>query len=144
MKFAELRLELAINRAAFAGDPITDSQRTNLAVNVFVAWVHLFGDSFFPFTIEEVVQASVRVRKRGKGRAHAWQIAAAHNQWECFWKHRNKGPCSDEVEAGHVIAKAHGGGDLTIANGVIECRAHNNQRRARTVEEYLASEDRTG
>jgi hypothetical protein len=143
MKFAELHLELAVSRAGMSGDPVTDEQRRQLAVAVMKTWVDLFGDSFFSFTLEEVAQAAVRVRKRGKSKVAAWQIAEAHNQWDCFWKNRNKGPCSDEVEAGHVVARAHGGGDLTIENGMIECRAHNNQRRTRTIEQYMDSDDCT-
>ena len=40
-------------------------------------------------------------------------------------------------------ARANGAGDLTIENAMIECRAHNNQRRARSIEDYLSSEDVT-
>jgi hypothetical protein len=35
------------------------------------------------------------------------------------------------------------GGDISVANCQIECRAHNNQRRERTIEEYLTSSDTT-
>lgn len=143
MKFEELHLEVAVNRAGVGGDPITDAQRQQLVRKVFTAWLNLFGDSYFPFSVDDVAKAAVRVRKRGKDRVQAWQIAVAHNQWECFWKCRGKGPCSDEVEAGHVIARSGGGGDLTIENGMIECRAHNNQRRAKSIEAYLASTDVT-
>lgn len=69
------------------------------------------------------------------------QIAAAHG-YECFWKHRGKGPCSDEAEAGHVVPRA-AGAELTVENGMIECRAHNNQRRERSIEDYLTSGDVT-
>ena len=69
------------------------------------------------------------------------EIAAAYG-YECFWKHRGKGPCCDEVEGGHVIPRC-AGADLTVANGMIECRAHNNQRREHSIEDYLASGELT-
>ena len=143
MKFNELRLEVAVNRADVSGDPVSTKQRKKLAYAVFHAWLELFQDTYFPFTLDDVVRAAVRVRKRGKERVAAWQIAVAHNQWCCFWASRDKGPCSDEVEAGHVVARANGGGLLSVENGMIECRAHNNQRRDMSIEDYLASTKKT-
>ncbi len=43
-----------------------------------------------------------------------------------------------EVEAGHVVQRCKGG-PLTVENGQIECRAHNNQRREMSIEDYLKS-----
>jgi hypothetical protein len=142
MRFSELQLEVAISKADIHFDPLRDEQRTELARRVFSTWLDLFDSSMFPFDIGEIASATVRVRK-ASSKVRPFEIAIHHDQWRCFWHNRGKGLCSDEVEAGHIIARSKGGGDLTIENAMIECRAHNNQRRDRSIEDYLASEDVT-
>lgn len=140
MKFDELKLLVAINSLKPKGDPISDHSRLFRARQVRDEYTRLFGDVIFPWNTSEVVEMCVAWRKQSSTRIKA-EIAAAHG-YECFWKHREKGPCSDEVEAGHVIARS-AGAELTVANGMIECHDHNNQRRARTIEQYLDSRDST-
>jgi hypothetical protein len=138
MKFNELQLEVAIHKTDARFDPLADEQRTELAKRVFATWVEIFGTSVFPFEIGEIAIAKRRMQK-ASSKLRAFEIAIEHNQWDCFWRNRGKGPCSDEVEAGHIVARSNGAGDLTIENAVIECSAHNNQRKAMTIEEYLSS-----
>ena len=140
MRFDELQLEVAIHKTEARMDPLGDEQRMELAKRVFATWVDIYGTSVFPFEIGEIAIAKRRMQK-ASGKVRAFEIAIEHNQWECFWKNRGKGPCSDEVEAGHIIARANGGGELTIENAIIECSAHNNQRKTMTIEEYLASNE---
>ena len=140
MKFNELKLLVAIHRCQPKGDPVSDRDRMRYAVEIRDVYTRMFGDVFFPWTVTEVVENGVLWRKNTTTRIKA-EIADAHG-YHCFWAERGKGQCSDEVEAGHVIARSTGA-ELTVANGMIECHSHNNQRSDRTIEEYLASQDRT-
>lgn len=139
MKQSELLLWCAISQAdlSSADRPTTD-QRRRAALAVFAEWVSLTGDSSFPFTIDEIEQASLRLRKSGDAGKVKVGIALTHGIY-CYFRSRGKGPCCDEVEAGHIWQKWDGG-PLTIANGQIECRAHNNQRREMSIEEYMKSD----
>lgn len=140
MRFEELRLLVAINSLQPKGDPISDDARVIRAIDVRDEYTRLFGDVFFPWSTSSVMEVCVNWRKQPATRIKA-EIAAAHG-YRCFWNHRGKGECSDEVEGGHVVPACTGMA-LTVENGMIECRAHNNQRRERSIEEYLTSEDRT-
>jgi hypothetical protein len=141
MRFDELKLLVAINSLKPKGDPISDHARMARARQVREEYTRLFDDVFFPWATSDVIEMCVTWRKQATARTKA-EIAAAHG-YGCFWRHRGKGPCCDEVEGGHVVPRC-AGADLTVANGMIECRAHNNQRRERSIEEYLASDDVTG
>jgi hypothetical protein len=140
MKFDELKLLVAIDSVKPKGDPVSDAKRRKCAIDVRDRYTLLTGDVLFPWTQSEVVELCVRYRKQLDVRTKA-EIAAAHG-CECFWRNRSKGPCCDDAEGGHIVPRA-AGAELTVANGLIECRAHNNQRRERSIEEYLVSEDRT-
>lgn len=142
MKQSELLLWCAISRAGLGGaDRPTEDQRRRAAVSVFAEWVNLTGDSDFPFSIDQIEQASQNFRKAGeKGRVKVG-IALTHGIY-CYFRNRGKGPCCDEVEAGHIWQRCDGG-PLTIENGQIECRAHNNQRREMSIEEYMKSDKTT-
>lgn len=144
MKFDELKLLVAISRAKKAtlggSDPVTDADRLRYADVVRDEYAAITSDIYFPWTTSEVITLAVNHRKQTSTKIKA-EIAEAHG-YECFWRHRQKGPCCDEAEGGHVIPQASGA-DLSVANGMIECRSHNNQRRERSIEQYLASNDRT-
>lgn len=140
MRFDELKLLVAINSLQPKGDPISDDARVIRALDVRDEYTRLFGDVCFPWTTSEVMELCVNWRKQTTTRVKA-EIAAAHG-YRCFWENRGKGPCSDEAEAGHIVPR-NSGADLTVQNGMIECRAHNNQRRERSIEDYLTSGDRT-
>jgi len=144
MKFDELKLLVAISRAKKAAlggsDPITDADRLRYADVVRDEYTTITGDISFPWTTSDVIQLAVNHRKQTQTKIKA-DIAEAHG-YECFWRHRAKGPCCDEAEGGHIVPRSSGA-DLTVANGMIECRAHNNQRRERSIEEYLSSNDTT-
>lgn len=141
MTFEELRLCMAIHRANLGGRDRTRKEDRHRAVGqVFWNWMHLFGDSRFPWGIDDVLHWAVNYRK-GKSNRMKVQIALAHGE-ECYFKNRGKGPCCGSVEWGHIIPRCRGGAD-TVENGQIECRAHNHQRgvngNVMTIEEYLAS-----
>ncbi len=138
MRFDELKLLVAINSLKPKGDPVSDHARAARAKQVRDEYTRLFDEVYFPWTVSQVIETCVVWRKQTTTRTKA-EIAAAHG-FECFWKHRGKGLCSDEAEAGHIIPNCTGA-ELTVANGMIECRAHNNQRRERSIEDYLASDD---
>lgn len=121
-------------------DRQTHQDRMEFAKQVHSAWATMTGEVYFPFLLDEVQVLSVRLRKSMDTRIKV--DIALHNGSDCFWLHRDKGPCSDQAEAGHLIPRCQGG-ELTVANGIIECRAHNNQRREMLVEQYLMSELRT-
>lgn len=137
MTFQELELLVAIQGVPHLGrDRVTHQERLDFAKRVHGEWCLRTGDVLFPFTVDDVHRLAMSLRKNRSTRTKA-EIAAAHGT-ACFWRHRGKGPCSDEAEAGHVVARCEGA-ELTVANGMIECRAHNNQRRDMTIEEYLLS-----
>ncbi|MHB8953523.1 MAG: hypothetical protein ACYC4U_11185 [Pirellulaceae bacterium] len=140
MKFDELKLLVAINSLQPKGDPITDGAREMRAMEVRDEYTRIFGDVFFPWNTSDVIEVCVNWRKQTTTRLKA-EIAAAHG-YECFWKHRDKGPCSSDAEGGHVVSNSSGNA-LTVANGMIECRAHDNQRRERSIEDYLVHADVT-
>lgn len=140
MKFAELRLLVAINELGNSGDPIRDSDRLEYAKQIRDVYSRLHQTVEFPWDVSDVIELATKWRKGTPTKLKA-DIAIAHG-FECFWRERGKGPCSDEAEAGHILP-ASSGAQLSVANGLIECRAHNNQRRDRTIEEYLSSEDKT-
>jgi hypothetical protein len=142
MNQSELLLWCAISQADIGGgDRPTADQRRRAALAVFTEWVNLTGDSAFPFTIDEIEQASLRLRKAGDPGKVKVGIALTHGIY-CYFRNRGKGPCCNEVEAGHIWQKWDGG-PLTIENGQIECKAHNNQRRELSIEEYMKSDKKT-
>ena len=133
----ELHLCCAIRLADLGGgDRPTSDQRKRAALAVIAEWLSLTGDSLFPFTIDDIERWSITLRKSGDAKIKV-DIALAHGS-ECYFKGRGKGPCSAEVEAGHVVQRCKGG-PLTVENGQIECRAHNNQRREMSIEDYMKS-----
>jgi hypothetical protein len=141
MTEAELHLCCAIRRADLGGgDRPTSHQRRRAALSVVAEWIDMTGDTMFPFTIDDIERWSLNLRKQRDVQVKV-DIALAHGT-ECYFKHRGKGPCSVDVEAGHVVQRSKGG-PLSVENGQIECRAHNNQRRDMAIEEYLKSEMRT-
>lgn len=134
----ELHLCCAIRLADLGGsDRPTSDQRKRAALSVITEWLTLTGDSLFPFTIDDIEEWSISLRKSAGSKIKV-DIALAHGS-ECYFKNRGKGPCSDEVEAGHVVQRCKGG-PLSVENGQIECRAHNNQRREMSIEDYLKSD----
>ena len=141
MTFSELTLVLAIHSLRPGSrDYITSEQRLRFALRVQRAYCTISGDCVFPYTTDDVLSAYMKYRKSPDTQTKA-AIAAAHGA-RCFWRDRDKGGCSDEVEAGHLIPNSDGG-PLSVKNCIIECRAHNNQRSTKTVEEYLLSDLRT-
>lgn len=133
----ELHLCCAIRLADLGGgDRPTSDQRRRAALAVIAEWINLTGDSLFPFTIDDIERWSIALRKSGDAKIKV-DIALAHGT-ECYFKNRGKGPCSEEVEAGHVVQRCKGG-PLSVENGQIECRAHNNQRREMSIEDYMKS-----
>lgn len=134
----ELLLCCAITKADLGkGDRPTSHQRRQAALAVVAEWIDMTGDTLFPFTIDDIERLSIHLRKTADARTKV-DIALAHGT-ECYFKLRGKGPCSDEVEAAHVLQRCNGG-PLTVANGQIECRAHNNQRREMSIEDYMKSD----
>lgn len=135
MNFAELKLVMAIRKTGAKGrEYVTQKERIEFAVQVQQQYVRLFADVYFPFTVDNVIHSMLKLRKNRMTRTKA-DIAIAHGT-RCFWHGRNVGPCSEECEAGHLVPACRGG-ELSISNCIIECRAHNNERRERTIEEYL-------
>ena len=133
----ELHLCCAIRRADLGGgDRPTSEQRRRAAAAVLAEWLNLTGDTLFPFTIDDIERWSIALRKSPEAKIKV-DIALTHGT-DCYFKHRGKGPCSEEVEAGHIIQRCKGG-PLTVENGQIECRAHNNQRREMSIEDYMKS-----
>jgi hypothetical protein len=133
----ELHLCCAIRRADLGGgDRPTSEQRRRAATAVVSEWLNLTGDTLFPFTIDDIERWSIALRKSPDAKIKV-DIALAHGT-ECYFRGRGKGPCSEDVEAGHIVQRCKGG-PLTVENGQIECRAHNNQRREMSIEDYLKS-----
>lgn len=134
----ELHLCCAIRLADLGGgDRPTSDQRRRAALGVMAEWISLTGDSLFPFTIDDIERWSITLRKSSDAKIKV-EVALEHGT-RCYFRNRGKGPCSGEVELGHIVQKCKGG-PLTVANGQIECRAHNNQRREMSIEEYLKSD----
>ena len=133
----ELHLCCAIRLANLGGgDRPSSDKRRRAAIAVMAEWLTLTGDSFFPFTIDDIESSSILFRKSGDAKIKV-DIALKH--WaECYFKSRGKGPCSEDIEAGHVVQRSKGG-PLSVENGQIECRSHNNQRRAMSIEDYMKS-----
>jgi hypothetical protein len=137
MNTSELKLCIAIRKANLGGgDRPTGQQRIDAARRVMVSYLTTFEDSMFPYCMDEIELWSLAIRKNSDTKAKV-EIAIAHG-WRCFWYGRECGDCSDEIELGHIIAKTHGG-QVSIANCWIECRAHNNDRREVSIESYLTS-----
>lgn len=141
MTFDELRLCMAIHRADIGkGDLPTHDQRKEAATAIFCAWLDVHRDTRFPFSMDDVTRMALLYRKRPEMQVKL-EVALMHGD-RCFFSGRGKGPCSEDAELGHLVAKCKGG-LLDVKNCQIECRAHNNQRRERTIEEYLISSDTT-
>lgn len=137
MTFDELTLVTAIRRLdAGAADLITGQQRLQFALQVQEIYCRHSGDTRFPFSVDDVIGAYMKLRKNVDTRIKA-DIAIAHGA-TCFWRNRGKGECSEDAEAGHLVARTNGG-ELTVANAMIECRKHNNERREKSIDEYLGS-----
>jgi hypothetical protein len=137
MTFDDLMLCIAIENAGRCPDtPRTNQQRLDLARRVFPEWLQMTNESIFPFTIDEIVNWDTSLRKN-KDTQMKVKVADAHGT-RCFWHNRNKGPCCTTAECGHLWQNSKGG-PLSVENCVIECRSHNNQRRAMTIEEYIKS-----
>lgn len=133
----ELHLCCAILLADLGGgDRPTSDQRRRAALAVMCEWLSLTGDCLFPFTIDDIERWSITLRKSRDAQVKV-DVALAYGA-RCFWYGRGRGPCSSEVEVGHLWQRCNGG-PLTKENCHIECRAHNNQRREMSIEEYIKS-----
>jgi hypothetical protein len=141
MTFEELKLCMAIHRARLGHKDRPRSRDRDYAVErVFSMWLEIFGESKFPWSVDDVVHWLITYRKRKENRIKV-EIALSHG-WTCYFKNRGKGPCCSVAEWGHIVPRSAGGPD-TPENGQIECFSHNRQRGGRvpmTIEEYLASD----
>jgi hypothetical protein len=63
-------------------------------------------------------------------------VARAHGR-TCFYRDRDKGPCSPEVTVDRLRPGVRGG-EYTVANCVVACSRHNSQRGDKVLEDYLA------
>jgi hypothetical protein len=133
MKFNELQLCMAIGKSS-PDTPRTSLQRTALAKRVVLHWINLFEESYFPFSIDDIVEWDTRMRKNKDTRTKI-AVAKMHGH-KCFWIGRGVGECCEEVECGHLIPRCKGG-LLGVENCIIECRFHNNGRREMLIEEFL-------
>lgn len=137
MTFDELRLAIAIQKANLGGrDLVTERDRKDAACRIYVEWVNYFDVTTFPFDGDSLDRMRLSLRKNANTQVKV-NVAMAHGL-QCYFEGRGKGPCSDEAECGHIMAKCNGG-PLTVSNCQIECRAHNNQRSSMSIEEYLSS-----
>ena len=142
MTFDQLKLCMAIHQADLGGgDRPSSSARLEAAAEVMHTFLFMFGESRFPYSIDDVETWRLSLRKNKETQIKT-EIARVHGL-RCFWAHRGIGPCSNDAEAGHIVARCHGG-ELSIENAMIECRAHNNDRRERSIEQYLADKRETG
>lgn len=142
MTFDELRLAIAIRQhGVFPGDGMPEVERIEYALQVARLFCLTTRNSRFAFDTDDVIRCALSIRKNVETRTKA-DVAEAHGV-RCFWHGRGKGPCCETAECGHLVP-ASKGGPLSIENCVIECRSHNNQRRAMLVEEYLLSDLTTG
>ena len=137
MTFKELKLCMAIHKANLhKGDRPRTQDRNQSVEAVFSAWLSLFNDSLFPWSTDDVIHWMGSYRRRRENVLKV-KTALAHG-CRCYFENRDKGPCSKDAEWGHIVARTNGGAD-TVANTQIECRAHNNQRREMSIEDYLKS-----
>ena len=135
MTFSELKLCLAIHRAELGGGiRATGREQMEAALLVMLQYLACFDDSYFPYTLDDIDKWRLAIRKNKDTRIKM-EVALCHGH-RCFWEGRGKGPCCDDAECGHLVARCDGG-ELTVENCVIECRSHNNQRRERSIEQYL-------
>lgn len=142
MTFSELKLCMAIHQAKLGGgDRVTRQERMEAAALVMVRYLACFDASYFPYTLDDIDKWRLAIRKKRDTRIKM-EVALCHGH-HCFWEGRGKGPCCDDAECGHIVARC-AGGELSVENCVIECRSHNNQRRERPIAEYLQSELHTG
>lgn len=138
MTFDELKLAIAVHRADLGGaDWTSHRQRYEAACVIYSEWVMYFRNTFFPFKLDVIERVRMQVRKNRDTRTKI-EVAMAHGH-DCYFSGRGKGRCSEDAECGHIIPRCRGG-ELGIENCQIECRAHNNQRREMSIEEYLASD----
>jgi hypothetical protein len=135
MTFTDLELLAAVHLAKPRGnDHPTDAKRLMIAREVQEAHALHYKTTFFPFTIDDVLTCVLNYRKNLDVRIKA-EIVLTHGA-RCFWRDRDKGPCDDQAEMGHLIPNCKGGA-ISVANCIIECRAHNHARRTMSVEDYL-------
>jgi hypothetical protein len=137
MNTNELKLCIAIHKAELGGgDRPTGQQRIDAARRVMECYLTTFETTYFPYHMDDIERLSLSMRKSNDTK---WKvrIAIAHG-WKCFWDGRDCGECSQEIELGHIVSRSDGG-NISIANCWIECRDHNNDRRDRTIEDYLKS-----
>jgi hypothetical protein len=139
MNREELKLSMAVfiwrqNEQYPSRDLVYSDERRRVCLEIRSKYDSLFQTIAFPYSEDDILRTMHQVRKNKDTEIKA-EIAILHG-YACFWEHRGKGDCSDELEAGHIIP-ASDGAPLTVENGMIECRYHNNQRRTQTIEEYL-------
>lgn len=137
MTFAELELLMAIRKCGtFGRDIKTDGERLEYAKRVAMQYADMTQNVVFAFKVDDVLHMQRQMRKNPSTRLKA--DVAIRFGTRCFWDGRNKGPCDDNAELGHITPRSRGGSD-DMSNLMIECRAHNNQRRDMSIEEYIAS-----
>ena len=137
MTESELKLCCAILRARLgSGDRPTTEKRHHAAIAAFAEWVLMTGDSYFPFSIDDVTSWVLAFRKNKDTQVKV-EVAIAKGT-TCYFKSCGKGPCSEDIEAGHIVPKSKGG-LFTVENLQIECHSHNNQRGVMSIEDYISS-----
>lgn len=138
MTFEELELLMAIRRCGRSGkELVATNDRINFAKLVAWHFADITGDVCFPFSVDKVMGMQLRLRKNSITKLKA-DVALQYGT-RCFWLGRGKGPCNELAELGHIVSRSSGGSDEP-SNLMIECRAHNNQRRDMSIERYLASD----
>jgi hypothetical protein len=138
MTFDELRLAMAVRMMnENVRDSAANQEMLSFANRVQQEYARIFQEVCFPFFLDDVRRLATNVRKNKDVRIKA-DVALAHGV-RCFWSGRGMGECSDEAECGHLVPRCRGG-ELSVANCIIECRRHNNERREKTIEEYLQLE----
>ena len=93
------------------------------------------------FKVEQMLQVwsafgkSVTVETDVKKSELIVLVARTHGR-RCFYCGRGKGDCSNEVALDRLLPGSRGG-KYTVANCVIACSFHNQQRQDQSVEDYI-------
>ena len=88
------------------------------------------------FRMDDMITEWIAFHKTANGKAALTVETGLTHGWQCYYKNRGNGPCSNEIHLDHVIPRSKGGQDI-VEHLQISCGTHNTERGNKAIEDYL-------
>lgn len=141
MRFDEIPVYRAV-RAAFANTdkPCSGDDSGNVWPERWLFtmqfWVTTAQDDDVPPSMSQVRAVWLQMRKSGGEKLKLTVDVGNVHGWQCAYKNRGVGDCSETVDLDRITPDSRGG-QYTVENCQIACALHNRSRGDKPIEAYL-------